>query len=289
MRTLIIGANGLLGKALMEQWESDQVTGVGPQDADIRDPDALRRLFDRARPQYTVLLAAYTDVDGCEKDPRRADEVNRAGAIHVAEAARNAGSGLMFLSTDYVFDGTKKTPYEKDDPVNPINVYGRSKAEAEHGIREILPACCILRTSWLFGAGGRCFPNTILELALTREKLTVVHDQKGSPTFNRDLAAAIIKLATAGTQGTLHLTNAGACTWFELAREVVRAADLTEVTVEPVTTAEFPRPARRPTYSVLANSSAEQYGIFMRPWQQALGDYLAERRSVSQVQGSMAR
>src|SRR5437660_871114 len=146
MRILIIGASGLLGKALVEQWKSDQVAGVGSRDADIREPDALRRLFDRVRPHYTVLSASYTDVDGCERDPRRADEVNRTGAIHVAEAARTTGSRFMFLSTDYVFDGAKTSPYEPEDATGPINVYGRSKAEAERDIRAVLPDCCILRT-----------------------------------------------------------------------------------------------------------------------------------------------
>src|SRR5712692_5754150 len=246
MRILIIGATGLLGRVLLEQWDSDQVIGTGSREVDIRDPEQLQRLFERTLPECTVLVAAYTDVDGCEKDPLRAHDVNCRGAVNVARAARNTGSRLLFLSTDYVFDGSKTAPYEPGDPVCPINVYGCSKAEAERGVGEVLPDCCIARTSWLFGATGKCFPNTILELAQSRKTLTVVDDQKGSPTFNRDLARAIVRLVRAGAQGTFHVTNSGACTWYDFARELVRAAGLSDVRVDPVSTNQFPRPARRP-------------------------------------------
>jgi dTDP-4-dehydrorhamnose reductase len=283
MRVLVIGATGLLGKVLLEEWDGDPITGVGSRDVDIRDHSQLSQLFSRCRPEWTILLAAYTDVDGCEKDPGRAHQINCGGAMNVARAAHNSRSKLLFVSTDYVFDGLKNTPYDPQDAVSPINAYGRSKAEAEKGIREILPSCCILRTSWLFGAVGRCFPNTVLELARSQKKLRVVADQIGSPTFNRDLARAIVKLAHADARGIVHASNAGECSWCDFARELLRAGGFTEATAEAVRTEDVPRPARRPRYSVLSNTSLEHYGIRMRPWQETLGDYFADRLRTSKV------
>jgi dTDP-4-dehydrorhamnose reductase len=283
MRVLVIGATGLLGKVLLEEWYGDTITGVGSRDVDIRDHSQLSLLFGGCRPEWTILAAAYTDVDGCEMDPKRAHEVNCGGAMNVARAARDARSKLLFVSTDYVFDGSKNIPYEPQDAICPINVYGRSKAEAEKAIREILPSTCILRTSWLFGAVGRCFPNTILDLARSQKKLRVVADQIGSPTFNRDLARAIVKLVQADAHGTVHASNAGECSWCDFARELVRAAGFEDVAVEAVRTEDVPRPAPRPRYSVLSKASLERYGFHMRPWQETLGDYFADRLRTSNV------
>lgn len=281
MRVLIIGATGLLGKALLEEWHFDPIIGVGSRDADIRDPQQLRQLFTRCQPDWTVLAAAYTDVDGCEKNPDRAHQVNCVGAIHVARAAREARSRLLFLSTDYVFDGSKRTPYEAHDPVRPINAYGRSKAEVEKELAEIFPDCCIVRTSWLFGAHGKCFPNTILEMAQSQKELFVVADQTGSPTFNRDLARTIVQLVRANAQGTIHATNAGECTWYEFASGVLRTAGRADVRIEPIRSEDLARPAARPKYSVLSNTSLEGYGVRMRPWRETISEYLADRRRTS--------
>lgn len=277
MRVLLIGATGLLGEVLMEEWEGDAVTGAGSRDADIRDESQVRRLFERTRPEWTVLAAAYADVDGCERDPQRAHDVNCIGAMNVARAARDGPSKLLFVSTDYIFDGSKGAPYEPGDPVCPINVYGQSKADAERGLREILPDCCILRTSWLFGASGKCFPNTILALAQNQKTLRVVADQFGRPTYNRDLARVIIQLVRAGAHGILHAANEGACSWFDFAGAILRAAGLPDVAVEPVRTEDMPRPARRPKYSVLSTTNLESYGLRMRTWQDTLADYFAGR------------
>ncbi len=283
MRVLLIGATGLLGKVLQEEWEGDAVTGVGSRDADILDESQVRRLFERTRPEWTLLAAGYTDVDGCERDPQRAHDVNCLGAINVARAARDARSKLLFLSTDYVFDGAKGAPYEPEDPVCPLNVYGRSKADAEKGLREILPDCCILRTSWLFGASGKCFPNTILALAQSQKKLRVVADQIGRPTYNRDLARVIIQLVRSGARGILHAANDGACSWFDFASAIVRAASLSDVAVEAVRTGDVPRPARRPKYSALSTTNLEPYGLRMRHWQDTLADYFADRLKTSTI------
>jgi len=281
VRVLVIGATGLLGKVLLEEWDGDTLTGAGSRDVDIRNPSQLSSLFERCRPEWTVLAAAYTDVDGCEKDPKRALEVNSAGAMNVARAARDARAKLLFVSTDYVFDGSKNTPYAPEDAVNPINAYGRSKAEAEKGIREILPSCCILRTSWLFGAAGKCFPNTILELARKQTALRVVADQIGRPTYNRDLARAIVKLVREDAHGIVHASNEGDCSWCDFARELMRAAALANVTLEAVRTEDVPRPAPRPKYSALSNASLERFGIRMRPWRETLADYFADRLRTS--------
>lgn len=278
MRVLVIGSTGLLGRVLMEEWDMDSVTGVGAEHLDICNDSQLSQLFRNVRPDWTVLAAAYTDVDGCELNGEQAFRVNCFAAANVAREVARSSSKLLFVSTDYVFDGRKNSPYETDDPVNPMSVYGQSKAEAERLIREILPECCIVRTAWLFGTTGRCFPNTILKLAETQKSLKVVHDQVGTPTFNRDLARAIIQLVRANARGTVHLTNSDPCSWYDFACEVLKVGGHEDIKVEPIRTEEMPRPAPRPKYSVLSNASAIRYQIKMRPWREALGDYFVERR-----------
>src|ERR1700692_1745353 len=224
MRVTLFGASGLLGKELVCQWNGDAVTGLGSRDADIRDAKRVQQIVQETRPEWVVLAAAYTDVDGCESNPDLAFAVNRDGAVSVAKAAKLAGARLLFLSSDYVFDGKKTAPYETGDARNPQSVYGRSKAEAEIKLLELLPNCCIVRTSWLFGIGGKCFPDTILKLAASRPSLDVVNDQRGCPTYTQDLAQAITQLCRKNADGIVHATNSGNCTWFEFAEEIVRGA-----------------------------------------------------------------
>lgn len=281
MRILVIGATGLLGRVLVEEWEGDTVKGIGSRELDIRDGEGSKEYLRQYRPDWTILLAAYTDVDGCETNPGLAREVNCEGAIHIARAAGDVGCKLLFLSSDYVFSGVKTTPYETADETCPINVYGKSKAEAEKSIQAILPECCIVRTSWLFGATGRCFPNTVLELAKREKRLRVVNDQTGSPTFNRDLARVIVKLVRSEAQGIYQASNSGECSWYDFTRELTRIAGLRDVSVEAISTADMPRAARRPKYSALSNSSLEKHGILMRPWQTAVLDYMVERDGTS--------
>ena len=276
MRVTIIGAAGLLGKYLLREWGADDVRGVDLPDVDIRDPQVLDRIIGEARPHWIVLTAAYTDVDGCESHPDLAMETNCRGAVNVAETASRHGARLMFISTDYVFDGRKTTPYETDDQRNPQSVYGHSKADAEIGITKVLPGSCIVRTSWLFGVGGKCFPDTILKLATTRPEVEVVNDQRGCPTYARDLARAIIQLCRTNAEGTFHATNRGDCTWFEFASEIVRQAGAKAV-IRPTTSEKFVLPAERPKYSVLSSKSLDQRNIYMPTWQEAVGDYLVER------------
>ena len=277
MRVLLIGGTGLLGKALVQIWASDEVIATGSRDADIRDLDQVRELTVSRKPHWIVLAAAYTDVDGCERNPEFAHQVNCIGAANVARVACETNSRLTFISTDYVFDGSKSTPYEVNDPVNPINVYGRSKADGEIAVRKIIPDCCIVRISWLFGVERKCFPDAILALAQDNKELQVVADQRGCPTFNRDAAQAIIRLIHADARGTIHATNAGECSRFEFAQEILRAAGLASVVVKPATSDEQRRPAPRPKFSALSDASLKRYGISMRSWQESLRDYLAER------------
>ena len=276
MRVLVFGASGLLGKPLVRQWPVDEVTGLGSQDADIRDPRRVQELVQQNRPDWIVLAAAYTDVDGCETNPELAFAVNRDGAVNVSESAVSVGARLMFLSSDYVFDGKKTTPYQTGDGRNPQSVYGRTKAEAEIRLLELNPDCCIVRTSWLFGSGGKCFPDTILKLAASRPALDVVDDQRGCPTYTEDLAGAIIQLCRKNAGGIVHATNAGDCTWFEFAKYIVGTAGA-NTEVRPVSTQQMARPAPRPAYSVLSPASLHSYGIEMPSWRNALERYMQQR------------
>jgi len=277
MRVTLFGASGLLGQDLVRALSGEQLTALSVEDGDLRDAPHISKVVRDSRPDWIILAAAYTDVDGCETNRNLAFAVNCDGPIHVAQAARETGSRLMFLSSDYVFDGTKSSPYETGDPRNPMSVYGETKARAEERLLEMLPEACIVRTSWLFGLGGKCFPATILKLASTRPEISVVNDQRGSPTFTRDLASVLVELCRKEASGIVHATNSGNCTWYEFAKEIVASAGL-RTKVKAVTTAEFPRPARRPAYSVLSPASLHAYGIQMPEWKDALGRYLAEGR-----------
>jgi dTDP-4-dehydrorhamnose reductase len=281
MRVTLFGASGLLGQELVQELRSNELTSahekftaLSSKDADLRDHTRVRDVIRDSGPDWIILSAAYTDVDGCESNRDLAFAVNCDGAVNVAQAAREAGSRLLFISTDYVFDGTKRSPYEISDARNPKSVYGETKARAEERLLEILPDVCIARTSWLFGHGGKCFPATILKLASARPEISVVNDQRGSPTFTRDLASAIVQLCRASARGIVHVTNSGNCTWYDFATAIVHASGLSTA-VKPVTTTEFPRPARRPAYSVLSPDSLHAYNIHRPEWQDALQRYLA--------------
>lgn len=276
MKVLILGATGLLGKALVREWTADEVWAMGSREVDIRDAAKVRDIVRNARPDWVVLAAAYTDVDGCESHRDLALAVNRDGAVNVAEAARESGAKLLFLSSDYVFDGKSTSPYEVDARRNPHGVYGRSKAEAEIKLLEIFPECCIVRTSWVFGVGGKCFPDSILRLAANRSSLDVVNDQRGCPTYTVDLSRAIIQLCRKNATGIVHVTNSGDCSWFEFAQQIIGQAGLT-TEVKPMSTEQLARPAPRPAYSVLSATSLHRHGIEMPGWKDALSRYLEER------------
>jgi dTDP-4-dehydrorhamnose reductase len=278
MRVLLIGANGMLGKDIVQEWKDDELIPATSRDADIRDFQQVERLITATRPEWIVLTAAYTDVDGSERDPEGAFAVNGKGTENVAVVAEKYGAKVLYTSTDYVFDGKGTRPYEPADTLTPINVYGASKARGEQAIQAGLRDWCIVRTSWLFGASGSSFPEKILRAAETRPELSVVSDQVGSPTYTRDLAAAIRSLVHADARGFVSVTNSGICSWFEFAKEILRQAGKNNA-VKAIDTVQAARAAKRPAYSVLSPAALHALGITVRHWREALPPYLAELRT----------
>jgi dTDP-4-dehydrorhamnose reductase len=253
MRILVTGAAGMLGQDVCEAAAAAgaEVSAFARAALDITDATAVTAAVADARPDAVINCAAWTDVDGAEDDEAAATAVNGAGAGHVAAAAAAAGAWTLHVSSDYVFDGSKRTPYVESDAVGPVSAYGRSKLAGEAAAADAAPdAHTIVRSSWLFGAGGNCFPKTIMRLAADRDELSVVDDQVGCPTFTADLARALLKLAEVRIPGVVHAAAADQCSWFEFASEIVAMAGL-DCEVKPCTTAEFPRPAVRPAYSVM--------------------------------------
>ena len=275
MRILLIGSAGMLGSDLAQELSAHELIPATSRDADIRDLRQVRQLVSASAPDWIVLAAAYTDVDGAERDPDLAFAVNRDGTRNVAVAAKQAGAKLLFVSTDYVFDGKSKRAYEPNDPINPLSAYGASKAAGEQAVQEFGGKWLTARASWLFGASRSCFPEKILLAADTQPELKVVNDQVGSPTYTKDLAAAIRQLIHADASGILHVANSGSCSWFDLAKEVLRKAGKT-TPIFPISTSETHRPAKRPAYSVLSPAALATYGIRLRSWQDALDTYLRE-------------
>jgi dTDP-4-dehydrorhamnose reductase len=283
MRILLMGAKGMLGRDMLRVWKSDDVTAAGIEEADIRDLEQVRDLVASCRPDWIVLTAAYTDVDGSQKNSELVFAINATGPENVARAASEFGARLYYVSTDYVFDGNGNRPYEPTDPVAPINVYGASKAAGETAVQKHAKEWCIGRTSWLFGAYGPGFPEKILKAAETRAELTVVDDQVGSPTFTIDLAGAISQLLHADARGIVHTTNSGTCSWFDFAREVLHQAGRNSVRVTPIKSSELVRPAKRPMYSILSPASLHRYAIRMRDWKEAVTEYLQDLRRVGKL------
>ncbi len=266
MRVLVTGAGGQLGRDVVELCTAagDDVVACDHASLDVSDRDAVLQTVVAAGPDTIVHAGAWTNVDGCETEPDRAYAVNALGTRHIAEAARMAGARVLYVSTDYVFDGTATRPYREWDAVNPLSVYGRSKlgGEAALGLDDT-----VVRTSWVCGLHGRNFVRTILGRAMEGHPLTVVDDQHGCPTFTEDLALMIRRLAVARRPGTFHVTNQGPTTWYGFARDVVAAAGLDSGLVSPISTAEMqpPRPAPRPAYSVLDNAALRLSGIPLLP------------------------
>lgn len=288
MRVVVLGARGMLGRAVAARLaQTPHETFLwGREELDVTAYGTTRRFkpLRETRPDVVINCAAMTDVDGAEERLVEAMEVNANAPSALAAVAKEIGAYLLHVSTDYVFDGTKDGPYREDDPVRPLNAYGRSKSEGEKGLLARLPSACIVRTSWLYGAGGRNFVDTILAKAAAGQPLRVVDDQRGSPTWTEDLAAALVHLAALRPSGILHATNAGHCTWFDFARAIVaEGARLgripATVPVAPIASAAFPRPARRPANSVLDNARfVALTGKPLRPWQAALVAYLESVR-----------
>ena len=252
-----------------------QVVGADLPEVDITDLHSVQRAFAGAKLEAVIHAAAFTAVDDCEHRPDFAFQVNGQGTRNVAAACREASLPMLYLSTDYVFDGQKSDPYAEDDPPNPLNIYGQSKLQGERHVQELLPAAWIVRTSWLFGPLGKNFVRTILQRAQQGESLRVVDDQVGAPTYTVDLAEKLEKIVMRGGPGIYHVTNRGFCSWFEFAQEILRQAGLDHVPLFPIPTSASDRPARRPQSSRLAHTRLESEGLgILPPWQDALARYL---------------
>ncbi|HYE77486.1 MAG TPA: dTDP-4-dehydrorhamnose reductase, partial [bacterium] len=279
-KILITGANGQLGHDLTEILKKDyNVMAVSRNEMDVQKPEEVIATFTLFEPNIVIHPAAYTKVDACEEDPEKAFRVNAMGTQNLALACEEFGSLMVYISTDYVFDGTKGSPYREYDRPNPINVYGESKLMGEEYVKQLLVRHFIIRTSWLVGKKGGNFVKSIVRLAREREELTVVDDQFGRPTFTNDLASAIRQLIETPYYGLYHVTNQGETNWFQFAEEIVRLAGLSSRTlVRPQRSTELNRPAKRPAYSVLDDFIWRVRGFRpMRDWKEALGEYLQDK------------
>jgi dTDP-4-dehydrorhamnose reductase len=278
MRILITGAGGMLGQDLLSAANTagHSCVPLTHAELDISDPTEVSAAVARAAPHVVVNCAAWTDVDGAEDEYERALAVNGEGAGHLARAVAEAGAWTVQISTDYVFDGAKAEPYVESDPPAPLSGYGRSKLAGEEAVAQAAAdSHTIVRSSWLFGLGGRCFPATVLRLAPERGELTVVDDQVGCPTFTGHFAAALVAICEARPRGVLHVAGGGSCSWFQFATEIVAAAGLS-AEVRPGRTADQGRPAPRPAYSVLGSERRPQ-APELPDWRQGLEAYLAAR------------
>lgn len=287
LKILVVGRSGQVAQALTRTaWpRSLAVEAHGRESIDLCQPSSVATVIANARWAAVVNAAAYTAVDRAESEPDVAFAVNRDGPAALAAACAKAGIPLIHLSTDYVFDGTKAEPYREDDPVNPLSVYGASKAEGEAAVRAHLDAHVILRTAWVFSATGSNFVKTMLHLAAERTELSVVDDQRGCPSAAQDIARAIVRVTSALIDGkrdgfgTFHLAGAGLTTWHGFAREIFRQAALRGRTpprrLKAIPTAAYPTPARRPANSMLDTARiAQVYGIVPRPWAEGLSETL---------------
>ena len=286
MRWFVTGANGMLGQDLSTLLEekSQEVLRKTHKDLDVTDAGAVRKVIAESKPDIIVNCAAYTKVDDAENEEDRATRVNATGAANLAAAADAIGALLVQISTDFVFSGTKRLPYEPDDPTAPLSAYGRSKLLGEEYAAGAAKSL-VIRTSWLFGVNGPNFVEAIRnQLRKGNRTLRVVSDQHGRPTYTPHLAAAIIELATRAAsdptaRGVVHYADEEACSWFDFSKAIVELeAPSHEVTVEPVSTEEFPRPAPRPHYSVLSTARyVELTGLEPSRWRDGLTDYFRQR------------
>jgi len=275
VRLLVTGAGGMLGRAVVERATSLglDVHGATRAELDVTDAETVQRVMREVGPAAVVHCAAYTDVDGAESEWGLAEAVNARGAGNVASAAERVGARIVHVSTDYVFDGSKRVPWVESDPVAPLGVYGDTKLAGEELVAAANPAHAIVRTSWLFGTGGRNFVDTMLALGAQRDEVSVVTDQVGCPTWTGHLAGALVELAERPEEtGILHVAGAGQCSWNEFALEIFERAGI-ECRVLPATSEQFVRPARRPAYSVLGSERRDP--VALPAWGQGLAEYLA--------------
>jgi dTDP-4-dehydrorhamnose reductase len=284
-RILVTGAEGMLGTDLCDalrtgSWRSErqpgdvEVVGLDLPQLDIRNVADCRGQIRELRPDCVIHCAGYTDVDGCTRHPLRAYAINGDGTRNVAEAAQNVGAQLVYISTDYVFDGTKQRPYVEQDTPNPINAYGESKLLGEEHVRQVCSHWQIVRTQWLFGRHGKNFVAAILEAAKRDRRVRAVNDQFGSPTYTKDLSELICQVIALPT-GIYHATNSCRASWYDVAAVALAAAGITEVELSAIPASEWPTPTARPVYSVLGNAALRAAGIpGARSWEEAVRDFV---------------
>ncbi len=275
IKALITGAGGMLAGSLIKVLSNEAVLYArNRKSLDICDKEAVQKEIVELKPDIVLNCAAYTDVDGCETDEKRAFAVNAEGVKNVAEACKKTGSKMLHISTDFVFNGLKTTPYAEEDIPEPLSVYGSSKLQGEKYITEALRSYLIIRTSWLFGSGGKNFVSTIAGLSEKGSDIKVVADQKGSPTYTHDLAEAIKILIFKKKSGSYNICNSGICSWHEFAWQIIKLMGK-QNSVIPIMSDELQRPAERPAFSALDCRKIEyETGHVMRPWQEALCDYI---------------
>ncbi|MFH0853323.1 MAG: dTDP-4-dehydrorhamnose reductase [bacterium] len=270
MKILILGCWGMLGHELMKIFEKEEVRGWDFKELDITDRKAVEKAINKLDPEVVINAAAYTSVDDCETSIDKALKINGNAVGYLASACAQNGSILVHFSTDYVFDGKKKAGNSEEDIMDPINVYGQSKAKGELLIQEVMTRYYIVRTSWLYGKNGKNFVDMMLNMAKEKRVARVVNDQNGSPTYALDLAETVaLILKEEKPFGIYHVTNSGSTTWYDFAREIFKIMKQ-DVPLQAVTSKEFPRAAKRPEYSILLNSKLKP----LRPWKEALRDYL---------------
>ncbi len=301
MKIFITGSNGMLGSALCDVLSigKDKITGLDLTErpagskhlaafikCDITDYAGLSSAIKDVSPDIIIHTAAFTDVDSCEEEPGEAESVNGLGTRYVAETALESGSALLYISTDFVFDGQKKSPYKEEDAPNPINLYGRSKLDGEKFVMDVMKEkpFFVIRSSWLFGKGGRNFVDTILKKAESEKEIRVVSDQFASPTYTLDLANAIkiildLFQKRRDIYGIYHITNSGDCSWYRLAQKTLELKSIYGLELIPIMSGELDRPAERPAMSILDNTRfTKLIGESLRSWEKALEEYLLVRR-----------
>ncbi len=275
MKVLVTGITGQLGYDLCRIMKGkEEVIGVSRKNFDLIDTKKTYNFIKNTKPDVVIHCAAYTKVDECEKNADLAFKINSVGTANIASACNDIGAKMVYISTDYVFDGEKGEPYLEFDQPNPINVYGKSKLAGENLVKEIVNKHFIVRTSWLYGENGNNFVRTILKLAEEKKMLRIVNDQFGTPTYTKDLAEAIYNLIKSNYYGTYHISNNGQTTWFYYAKTILELMCIS-VKIEPIYSEDYPSPAKRPKFSVLRNFMLEsRLGIKMRCWENALEDFI---------------
>lgn len=280
MKIVVTGAKGQLGQDVLKQLaEGDfEVYPLDRAALELTDEQAVAAYMEKVQPDVILHCAAYTNVDGAETDRETAYQVNGLATKYLAQAANKMGAKILYVSTDYVFNGTGNKPYEVDEPTAPLGVYGETKLAGETFVQEYAEKFFIVRTAWVFGVYGNNFVKTMIRLGKERGEVGVVHDQVGSPTYTVDLARFMLELMQSEKYGIYHATNEGVCSWYEFAVEIFKQAGM-DVKVKPLTTEEFPRPAARPKYSVLSKRKIAEQGFTpLRGWKEALAAYLEEAK-----------